>query len=216
MASTADHPNAYPRAGATEVATHPDFPALERQVLAHWAADGKQLVYVEGSGMKVEGLPLTVAVREPASAGGKIRIFDEKGVLYRMCGLGKDCSIPGGKPSIQRHLLLRREALELALYSFRYLDGVEQVAVLLPPPPGKTASQAVFFRKPQIAPELKKPLDATLTYQGRLRSSGQTVNMPSDLVFTLWDAPTGGTQVGSTLTANAAIRTRFIGTPTSG
>ena len=40
MASTADHPNAYPRAGATEVATHPDFPALERQVLAHWAADG--------------------------------------------------------------------------------------------------------------------------------------------------------------------------------
>ncbi len=40
MASTADHPNAYPRAGATEVATHPDFPALERHVLAHWAADG--------------------------------------------------------------------------------------------------------------------------------------------------------------------------------
>ncbi len=39
------------------------------------------------------------------------------------------------------------------------------MAVLLPPPPGKTASQAIFFRKPQIAPELKKPLGATLTEQ---------------------------------------------------
>lgn len=127
--------------------------------------DGKQLVYVEGSGMKIEGLPLTVAVREPASAGGRIRVFDDKGVLYRMCGLGKDCAIPVGKPSIQRHLLLRREALELALYTFRYQKDVEQVTVLLPPPPGKTASQAIFFRRPQITPELKKPLDATLSSQ---------------------------------------------------
>ncbi|HEY5880891.1 MAG TPA: class I tRNA ligase family protein, partial [Nakamurella sp.] len=30
---------AYPRAGAKDVATHPDFPSLEREVLAHWAAD---------------------------------------------------------------------------------------------------------------------------------------------------------------------------------
>jgi predicted outer membrane lipoprotein len=126
-------------------------------------SDGRQLVYIEGGPMRIEDLPLTVAVRLPASAGGRIKVFDDKGVLYRMCGLGKDCAIAGGKPSIDRHLLLRREALELALYSFRYLDGVEQVAVLLPPPPGKRASQAVFFRKPQVGPELKKPLDATLT-----------------------------------------------------
>jgi len=30
----------YPRAGATEAGTHPDFPALEREVLAYWAQDG--------------------------------------------------------------------------------------------------------------------------------------------------------------------------------
>ncbi len=30
----------YPRAGATEVGAHPDFPALERDVLAYWAKDG--------------------------------------------------------------------------------------------------------------------------------------------------------------------------------
>jgi len=31
---------AYPRAGATEVGAHPDFPTLEREVLAYWAQDG--------------------------------------------------------------------------------------------------------------------------------------------------------------------------------
>lgn len=40
MTSTADHSTGYPRAGAETVATHPDFPALEREVLAYWAKDG--------------------------------------------------------------------------------------------------------------------------------------------------------------------------------
>ena len=30
----------YPRAGAGEVGAHPEFPALEREVLAYWAKDG--------------------------------------------------------------------------------------------------------------------------------------------------------------------------------
>src|SRR6478672_9204825 len=29
----------YPRAGAAEVTGHPDFPAVEKQVLAYWAKD---------------------------------------------------------------------------------------------------------------------------------------------------------------------------------
>ncbi len=33
-------PTSYPRAGADTVATHPDFPTLERDVLAYWAKDG--------------------------------------------------------------------------------------------------------------------------------------------------------------------------------
>ena len=32
--------SSYPRAGAATVATHPDFPSLEREVLAYWATDG--------------------------------------------------------------------------------------------------------------------------------------------------------------------------------
>lgn len=41
------------------------------------------------------------------------------------------------------------------------------------------------------------PLDASFTYQGQLRNAGQLVNGTADLRFTLWDAETGGSQVGS-------------------
>ena len=125
--------------------------------------DGRQLVLVEGGPMEVAGLPLTVALRQAPAQGGDIKLFEDKGVLYRLCGLGKDCAITAGKPSRKRHLLLRREALELALYSFRYLDGVQQVAVFLPPALGAKPSQAVFLRKDQVREELSKPLDSTLT-----------------------------------------------------
>ena len=39
-----------------------------------------------------------------------------------------------------RHALLRREALELALYTFKYVDGVDSVSVFLPPRPDGQAA----------------------------------------------------------------------------
>jgi hypothetical protein len=94
--------------------------------------DHTQLVAVTGGPLEIANLPVTVAIRETAAQGGDIKLVDGTGVLYRMCGLGvSECAIPG-KPSVERQLLLRREALELALYSFRYL-GVEQTVVFLPP-----------------------------------------------------------------------------------
>ena len=47
------------------------------------------------------------------------------------------------------------------------------------------------------------PLDQTFTYQGQLRNAGQLVNGPVDLKISMWDADTGGSQVGSTNTFNA-------------
>jgi hypothetical protein len=47
------------------------------------------------------------------------------------------------------------------------------------------------------------PIDQTFTYQGQLRNAGQLVNGPVDLKITMWDADTGGSQVGSTNTFNA-------------
>ena len=137
-----------------------------RQIAGHVAPEYRegtaQLVAVQPGPLEVAGVPLTVARQDPASAPGDLQVFDRKTVLYRLCGQGADCAIAHGSPSVQRHMLLRREALELGLYSLRYLDGVDQVVVFMPPRRGDHASQALFFRKAGMAAELQKPLEATL------------------------------------------------------
>lgn len=44
------------------------------------------------------------------------------------------------------------------------------------------------------------PIDSSFTYQGRLTSHGLAVDGPADLVFRLFDAPTGGTAVAHAVT----------------
>jgi len=137
-----------------------------QQVAAHVAPQYRegagQLVVVQSGPLEVAGVPLTVAQRDPASAAGGLQVYDRKTVLYRLCGQGANCAIAHGAPSVQRHMLLRREALELGLYSLRYLDGVDQVVVFMPPRRGGHASQALFFRKPAMLDQLQKPLETTL------------------------------------------------------
>jgi hypothetical protein len=125
--------------------------------------NGNQLVAITGGPLEIAGLPLTVALRQSPQRGGKIQLYDGTGALYRLCGLGDRCAIASGKASIDRHLLLRREALELALYSFRYLKGVNQVAVFLPPKKGEDPTQALYFRQSDVAQELSQPLNATIS-----------------------------------------------------
>lgn len=136
--------------------------------------NGQQLVMATGGPMEVAGLPVTVAIQESAAQGGDINFVPGTGVLYRLCGIGgTDCKIAYGRPSANRMLLLKREALELALYSFRYL-GVTQAVVLLPPSQvtdkktGKTTKNiqsALLFRRDAqgLGAALSHPLNATLS-----------------------------------------------------
>jgi hypothetical protein len=66
---------------------------------------------------------------------------------------------------VERGVLLQREALELALYSFQYLGSVDQVVVFLPPRPGEdpTQGKALFFQRDDVGAALDQPLDRTLT-----------------------------------------------------
>jgi hypothetical protein len=85
-------------------------------------------------------------------------------LMYVLCGLGgSSCAIPEGKPTAERHTLLRREALELALYTFKYVDDVDSVAVLLPPRPDGQLATAVFLERSDVRNELSRPLSETLT-----------------------------------------------------
>jgi hypothetical protein len=124
---------------------------------------GQQIVSVEGGPMQIQGLPMRIAIRHSAADGGRIDQVDGKGVLYSLCGLGPKCAIASGKTSNARGLLLYREALELALYSFHDLKDVKNVVVFMPPVLGKEPTIALHFRRGQVAGQLARPLRATLT-----------------------------------------------------
>jgi hypothetical protein len=104
------------------------------------SSPGHLLVSVSGGPQEIAGQPVALFVRD---SGSKPVQLEEQGVFYQMCGAGPNCSIPG-KASLQRGLLVRREAVELALYTFHYIGGASQVVVTFPPPPptsGKAAKQ---------------------------------------------------------------------------
>lgn len=90
-------------------------------------------------------------------------------VMYVLCGFGLQCSIAEGEPSSERLMLLRREALELALYTFRYVDGAESVIVVLPTDLGQNVDDpaddqrfALFLEKKHFGRELGQPVSRTL------------------------------------------------------
>jgi hypothetical protein len=134
--------------------------------------DGDQLVGVRSSGLELQGVPLSVAVRP---TGGEVEFLEGDGLMYVLDGLGPNGTLARGKPSRARGRLLRREALELALYSFRYLDDASMVAVMMPPIPQKEGEgdseqpqlqqQALFFRPGDLLPQLQVPLTDTLASQ---------------------------------------------------
>jgi hypothetical protein len=108
-----------------------------------------------------------IAVRPDTSRGqaeeDDIEVIDaDKNLMYVLCGLGEACSIAEGEPSAERHELLRREALELSLYSFKHVDDVDSVTVFLPPSPDGTTATSVFLRRGDVNAELGKPLDLSL------------------------------------------------------
>jgi hypothetical protein len=127
---------------------------------------GGQLVQVSTSPLEIQGEEIGVAVRPK---GGALEVLEGEGLLYILDGLGPNGTVATGAPSKKRGRLLLREALELALYSFRYLDDVTMVAVLIPQSaaqtPGEAAEprRAVFFRPGDLLPQLQVPLANTLS-----------------------------------------------------
>jgi hypothetical protein len=147
-------------------AWHPATSGIDpaEQIAAHVAPEyrldnGKQIVQVTGGPPELKGQPMTIG---ETRSGQQPTRLEGNSVLYRMCGRGSGCSIKEGKPSLQRGLLLSREALELALYTFRYVDGVSQVIVTIPPASGTPAKHALMFRSQDVATVLGQPLSKTL------------------------------------------------------
>ncbi len=126
---------------------------------------GTQLVGVLASRPKVRGVTVrAVAIRPPEGTSDDIAIIPtEQSLMYVLCGLGEACAIGEGATSPELQGLLRREALELALYTFKYVDDIDSVIALLPPSPEAESGSAAFFQKDHFEHELKVPLSRTLS-----------------------------------------------------
>jgi hypothetical protein len=80
-------------------------------------------------------------------------------MAYVFCGQAARCGLAatGAEDVIP---LLRRESLELALYTFKYWPEIDAVVAVLPP--AAKSSPAVYLRRSNFEAELSKPLERTL------------------------------------------------------
>lgn len=114
-------------------------------------------------GGTLEVRAIAVETRAEAATADDFETYDAgASIMYILCGLGQSCSIREGQPTIERGALLRREALELALYTFRYVDSADSVLVLLPPSAGGDPV-SLFLDRDDVRSALDKPLHETLT-----------------------------------------------------
>lgn len=98
-----------------------------------------------------------------ANAENCSRLISTSGDLQeQFCGLGESCSIQRGTASESRERLVRREALEVALYTFKYVPSVNAVIAYMPPPPGENPSTLLFLERSNLQKELSMPLAKTL------------------------------------------------------
>jgi hypothetical protein len=133
------------------------------------SAGGRQLVAVVPSAATVTSGTTNIAVKAiavekvPQSSNGMSVIYNPKMQVYQLCGLGQNCSISTGTATKTRGRLVRREALELALYTFKFIPSIDSVAAFMPPPPGQAATEVVFFQKSELKDQLDRPLAQTLS-----------------------------------------------------
>jgi len=188
-----------------------------QEIAAHVAstyrlANGDQLVDVISKAPAVSpGSSGTIPIHYIAvrgTKGGQDTVYPASptnSVMYSLCGLGAACAIATGTPSVARGTLVRREILELALYTFKYVGGIQNVIAFMPPQLGKQAKYVVYLRQSDLQAELSRPLAQTLgakvplpksiparevqaidaTTGSRLYSFGVAQAAQGDLVFVL-------------------------------
>jgi hypothetical protein len=105
----------------------------------------------------------TIGIRVSSTNQNYSRIIPTTGnVQDQFCGLGSVCSINRGTPTAEREQLIRREALEVALYTFKYVHGVNALIGYMPPAPGQMPTTVLYLEKSNLSQQLGEPLAKTL------------------------------------------------------
>lgn len=126
------------------------------------SANGEQLVAAQPQRPEVQNVPVSAvaARRVIGHTPGDLELHPgDRTLFFVLCGGGTRCALPSGVPASDP--LLRREGLELALYSLKYLSRVDSVVVFLPPPDA-TTNWALYFRREDMRKQLSQPLARTL------------------------------------------------------
>jgi hypothetical protein len=140
-----------------------------------------QLVQSNSGQEQAVQVPISLIAVQPDTSTGQHEEGDftfyhpESTVAYSMCGFGntqQNCGVStltGASPAE----LLHREALELALYTLKYVPGTDAVVTYLPPPANpNAAATAVFISRKDLEPNLRLPLVRTLKPEQVLLGSG--------------------------------------------
>lgn len=123
-----------------------------------------------------------IAVKKAAASAAGIEVIPSGSTWKeQLCGIGgTGCSIPTGKPSEERGRLVRREALEIALYTFKFVPAIKSIVAFMPPPAGQSPSTLLYLKKDNLTNELSQPLRKTLPLEKPpLPSSPDTVEAPT-------------------------------------
>jgi hypothetical protein len=105
-----------------------------------------------------------IAVKKTAASAAGIEIVPSASTWKeQLCGIGgSGCSIPTGKPTETRGRLVRREALEIALYTFKFVPAIKSIVAFMPPPAGSPPSTLLYLQKQNLTKQLDQPLGKTL------------------------------------------------------
>jgi hypothetical protein len=132
------------------------------------SAAGDQLVVVFPSAPEVNQNTKnydvsTIGIRSTPTAQTLSRIVATTGIVQQQfCGLGPSCAISRGTPSATRERLVRREALEIALYTFKFVPSINGVLAYMPPPPGQPPTTLLFLERSGLSKQLSEPIRKTL------------------------------------------------------
>ncbi len=130
-----------------------------------------QFIQTDSGPVSVQVRVSSIAVRPNLTTGRQeasdYTFFDpDSTVAYELCGLGdsqQNCSV-GSTSGPSPGKLLHREALELALYTLKYVPGTDAVLTYLPPPANpQAAPSAVLVARKDVKANLDRPLTRTLT-----------------------------------------------------
>jgi hypothetical protein len=125
--------------------------------------DGRQVArIVTAAPSQAAGSVEAIALADRPNA---VTVYPTAGsILYTLCGTEQNCRLTENSTLGGGAAVLRREALELALYTLKYSKATD-VAVFFPPGQGVSGSSSVlFFPREDFSSELKRPLNVTLPH----------------------------------------------------